>query len=270
MGATVTSPIHPRDSLCFSVRWRKTRGQHNHSLNFNLDRPNVSWDVLNSVLKLLFLLHKEDDTPQVGRFSGALREPYLKSQPPLKSQPTCKLYHGLQWHPFSPQPLGHTWIINLEIVSSWDSHWHRPRMLFLKKKPTTPRLQISCYSSRAGLTVSMEWAGKGLELGGGWGAPVESSKRQGRVCSEGAESQRAQAWGSAPWHPSTSLRLSIVSLVLPKEMIGASPPAWHSGKQQALCCRGEDEECTSPTACSGNCFTAQSSHGFILWHPTWI
>lgn len=51
----------------------------------------------------------------------------------------------------------------------------------------------------------MGWAGKGLELGCGWGTLVGSSKRQ-EVCSEGAESQRAQAWLSAMTprhHPET-------------------------------------------------------------------
>lgn len=40
------------------------------------------------------------------------------------------------------------------------------------------------------------WAGKGLELGCGWGTLVGSSKRQ-EVCFEGAESQRTQAWLSS-------------------------------------------------------------------------
>lgn len=112
MGERVSSPIHPHESLCFTERWNKTRGQHNHSHNFNLNtRLNVSWDVLNSAQKLLLVLHKKADTPQMYRLSGALKEP------------SAQLHTDTELNPSPPANFTMDFSGTHSILSHWATHY---------------------------------------------------------------------------------------------------------------------------------------------------
>lgn len=96
MGERASSPTHPCESLCFPERWNKTRGQHNHSLNFNWGtRLNVSWDVLNNIQKLLLVLCKKADTSQIYGFFWISEGAQLHTDTELNPSPPANFTVGL-------------------------------------------------------------------------------------------------------------------------------------------------------------------------------